>query len=764
MHQPLRPEEREDLLAGIVETTERVLNCQPVTKDVWRRRITDVYTLSHSSFSIEQGPVLYRRAEAAIENHVEQKGREVLKLHGLDLIVYTTNCWTFFESATALLNNLFNHFNSNLGHMQNLRSRMDQSGMQACMEIGVMAFFVWKRVLFKSGVMARVLDAILSEIKEGRDGNMRLQTLTMAKSLLQNVCFMDHRLHQQQYKPTSQSRSTTVSARSQNLGKSSSSYVKGFEERFLETATIHYMGVGTRLVLNSTCQEYVWEALECMQLEVDNSSRIVLPSTVTKLRSTLVDCFVTQHQDFLLTGITTLLQAGNESDLDVFYRLIRFGECDVFLDFTQPMEDHVYHTLVDKCLHLMKENQTIQYIDHILAQHRIFLKMIANCFRSNTALTDVVSKAFSRAVNKSPPGMPTTTAPDMLAKYLDNMLRKGAKNNEADQEEQLESCMCVFQYIQDKDIFMKFYAHHLAKRLIFNTSSSQDMEEAAILRMKNLCGHEYTQKLYRMITDRNLSTEQGMDFATFLKDANVKLTIQPQFFVLQSGSWPITNQLQDSLDLPLQLLHVKKLFDQYYKAKHNGRVLHWNYAFSMGELKTCYLDRPYSISMSIFQMTILLLYNTTLSISIRDISARTKLSMGTLGGQLKPLVDIGLLKPAKVGEEFNWRNPAQEQVLSLNLRYSNKRFRFKLGVANTKEVKEEATKTRTAALDDRKMWLQAAIVRIMKSRQRLSHQQLTQEVSFFFFFYKIHISPDTGVNDGVWWWGPLSLHVEQFAL
>ena len=26
-----------------------------------------------------------------------------------------------------------------------------------------------------------------------------------------------------------------------------------------------------------------------------------------------------------------------------------------------------------------------------------------------------------------------------------------------------------------------------------------------------------------------------------------------------------------------------------------------------------------------------------------------------------------------------------------------------------------------------------------------------------FFFYEIHISPDTGVNNGVWWWwGPLS--------
>ena len=27
---------------------------------------------------------------------------------------------------------------------------------------------------------------------------------------------------------------------------------------------------------------------------------------------------------------------------------------------------------------------------------------------------------------------------------------------------------------------------------------------------------------------------------------------------------------------------------------------------------------------------------------------------------------------------------------------------------------------------------------------------------FLFFLYKIHTSPDTGVNNGVWWWGPLS--------
>ena len=33
---------------------------------------------------------------------------------------------------------------------------------------------------------------------------------------------------------------------------------------------------------------------------------------------------------------------------------------------------------------------------------------------------------------------------------------------------------------------------------------------------------------------------------------------------------------------------------------------------------------------------------------------------------------------------------------------------------------------------------------------------LASSIFFLFFLYKIHISPDTGVNDGVWWWGPLS--------
>ena len=43
------------------------------------------------------------------------------------------------------------------------------------------------------------------------------------------------------------------------------------------------------------------------------------------------------------------------------------------------------------------------------------------------------------------------------------------------------------------------------------------------------------------------------------------------------------------------------------------------------------------------------------------------------------------------------------------------------------------------------------------TRHIQNHPKPPMNADFFsFFFYKIHISPDTGVNDGVWWWGPLS--------
>ena len=69
-----------------------------------------------------------------------------------------------------------------------------------------------------------------------------------------------------------------------------------------------------------------------------------------------------------------------------------------------------------------------------------------------------------------------------------------------------------------------------------------------------------------------------------------------------------------------------------------------------------------------------------------------------------------------------------DSTISVNLKYSNKRTKFRIAGTVQKETPQEIEATHHAVEEDRKMYLQAAIVRIMKSRKLLKHNALIQEV------------------------------------
>lgn len=54
-------------------------------------------------------------------------------------------------------------------------------------------------------------------------------------------------------------------------------------------------------------------------------------------------------------------------------------------------------------------------------------------------------------------------------------------------DEKLSESIIIFKYIDDKDIFQKFYSRSLAKRLIHQQTQSMDAEEAMINRLKQVC-------------------------------------------------------------------------------------------------------------------------------------------------------------------------------------------------------------------------------------------------------------------------------------
>jgi cullin 1 len=72
--------------------------------------------------------------------------------------------------------------------------------------------------------------------------------------------------------------------------------------------------------------------------------------------------------------------------------------------------------------------------------------------------------------------------------------------------------MTVFKFLEDKDVFQKFYTKHLAKRLVNGTSASDDAEASMISKLKEACGFEYTNKLQRMFTDMSISKDLNSGF------------------------------------------------------------------------------------------------------------------------------------------------------------------------------------------------------------------------------------------------------------
>lgn len=53
-------------------------------------------------------------------------------------------------------------------------------------------------------------------------------------------------------------------------------------------------------------------------------------------------------------------------------------------------------------------------------------------------------------------------------------------------DERLAESIIIFKYIDDKDVFQKFYSRMLAKRLIHQQTQSMDAEEAMINRLKQV--------------------------------------------------------------------------------------------------------------------------------------------------------------------------------------------------------------------------------------------------------------------------------------
>merc|ERR1719189_2456310 len=181
------------------------------------------------------------------------------------------------------------------------------------------------------------------------------------------------------------------------------------------------------------------------------------------------------------------------------------------------------------------------YVSTILDVHRKYNALVMTAFNNDSGFVASLDKACGKFINGNSvtkKANASSKSPELLAKYCDHLLKKSSKNpEEAELEDTLNQVMVVFKYIEDKDVFQKFYSKMLAKRLVQHMSASDDAEASMISKLKQACGFEYTSKLQRMFQDVGVSKDLNENFKKHMGNSE-PLDIDFSIQVLSSGSWP----------------------------------------------------------------------------------------------------------------------------------------------------------------------------------------------------------------------------------
>lgn len=503
-------------------------------------------------------------------------------------------------------------------------------------------------------------------------------------------------------------------------------YATVFESRFIKSTDLFYQEESKRLVSDLDVPAYLKHAENRI---MEESNRVVQCLDVST-RKPLLNCIekrlIADHVPFLLEkGFESMCDEKRNEDLkrchNLFFRANPHMEPEGQSAY-ELMKIHFINYVKRVGLGIVMDKSKDQEMVQALLDLKVRLdKLVAESFTGLEMFANAVSHAFESFVN-----VRENKPAELIAKFVDGILRTGNKGfSEEELENTLDRTLTLFRYIDGKDVFEAFYKKDLAKRLLYDKSASLDLEKSMISKLKAQCGSQFTSKLEAMFRDVDASKDLMHSFKNHAKSrALIRDSVDLNVFVLEAARWPLTTQIAE-VKLPKELIDYQEAFKRFYLTKHEGRKLSWQHIDGSCSVKAVFPKGTKILSLSLYQTVALMLFNDADEITYDDILTATGIEDFQLNRTMLSLAcgKVRVLQKRPKGPKVN-----RSDVFYFNKVFAHKSMRLKVNAIQMKETVEENAATTEKVFQERNCQIDAALVRIMKTRKTLSHSGVISEI------------------------------------
>lgn len=549
------------------------------------------------------------------------------------------------------------------------------------------------------------------------------------------------------------------------LGQSDGSnvYESDFEELFLAQTQAFYRIESQGYLSQNSATDYVAKATKRLEEEKDRSTALALPLTTENPLQAIIETeLVERHARTLVdmehSGFAAMLKDETKlTELRDMYTL--FARVPTSVD---NLREALAERIKSDGRVLITDQEKgasdpSAFVRGVLIMRDRYDKIVEFSFRGEKRARKRMRESFEDFLNTD------ARAASCLSVYVDELLRVGLRGATEDQiTRELNKIIIVFRYLSDKDIFESFYKQHLAKRLLMGRSVSDDAERAMVSQLKAECGYQFTSKLEGMFNDMRISRDMQDSYKAYKRNQTSQQQgetsdsgkpIDIEVDVLTNGYWPSQNI--PACTLPKLVQEAIDRYTKFYLEKHTGRKLSWQTSAGSAELKATFGSDPaklrrYILGVSTYQMCILLLFNDETSLTLGQIRSKTHIPDSELR---RHLVSLCTPKHRVLRKGSRGRGIASDDdTFTFNPEYMSKLKRVRIPlVKETSVLKGGGDGSNGAAAvgngsgsaaasavngavplkveEDRRHLVEAAIVRIMKARKALGHNELFAEVT-----------------------------------